>query len=70
MYPQEPLTIDVGIGSELITTPSKYFNIYFQVTNNDNRANIVRFGCGDEKYFLNDMFPYRLFTLFFILDII
>lgn len=58
-FPQQPLIVDVGLGSELITSPARYINVYFEVTNNADRPNNVRFGCADQKYFLTSMQPYN-----------
>ncbi|RZC40593.1 uncharacterized protein BDFB_000657, partial [Asbolus verrucosus] len=52
-----PLTIEVGLGSELITQQFRRPEIYFEVTNNGNRPTLVRFFCRDEKYILLSMNP-------------
>ncbi|XP_018565001.1 uncharacterized protein LOC108906271 [Anoplophora glabripennis] len=59
IFPQPTLTIEVGAGSELITTGGKFPVIIFEVTNHKNTAVDVRFTCKDEKSILRFLKPYR-----------
>nr|XP_023016638.1 uncharacterized protein LOC111505954 isoform X2 [Leptinotarsa decemlineata]XP_023016639.1 uncharacterized protein LOC111505954 isoform X2 [Leptinotarsa decemlineata] len=59
IFPQPILSIEVGEGSDLITSAGKSSVITFEVTNYRNTAADVRFYCTDEKSILGSMQPYR-----------
>ncbi|XP_044256195.1 uncharacterized protein LOC123006088 isoform X2 [Tribolium madens] len=53
-----PITIDLGLGSELITQPYRQPQLFFEVTNNGNTPTLVRFFCKDDKGILLSMDPW------------
>lgn len=53
------LTVDVGEGSELLLTPNRRANIYFEVTNNRDQALYVTYNARDEKSLLAALSPRR-----------
>ncbi|XP_015835407.1 uncharacterized protein LOC103314874 [Tribolium castaneum] len=53
-----PITIDLGLGSELITQPFRQPQLFFEVTNNGNTPTLVRFFCQDDKGILLSMDPW------------
>ena len=52
-----PITVDVGLGSELITQALRQPQLFFEVTNNGERPTLVRFFARDEKSLLVSMVP-------------
>ncbi|KAJ3623015.1 hypothetical protein MTP99_019275 [Tenebrio molitor] len=53
-----PLTVEVGLGSELITQPYRQPQLFFEVTNNGNTPTLAKFFCRDEKGILLFMNPW------------
>ncbi|XP_066247182.1 uncharacterized protein [Euwallacea similis] len=54
IYPIQTLTVDVGLGSQLVLSSSTTTaEIYFVVSNLGTTALLVTFSCSDSKYILN-----------------
>ncbi|CAG9855432.1 unnamed protein product [Phyllotreta striolata] len=58
-FPQQTVLIDVGVGSQLITTGGRSSIITFEVTNLKNTAVDARFYCSDERSILGSLQPIR-----------
>ncbi|XP_066155331.1 uncharacterized protein [Euwallacea fornicatus] len=59
IYPIQTITVDVGVGSELVLPSfSKIAEVYFVIANLGTTAQLVTFSCSDSKYIL-----YRLSIL-------
>ncbi|XP_060515767.1 uncharacterized protein LOC132695500 [Cylas formicarius] len=59
LFPSDPLTVDVGVGSELITKGQSRPQVFFEVTNQGNDVVTVTFTCSDQKYILQSLSTYR-----------
>ncbi|KAG5880946.1 hypothetical protein JTB14_010377 [Gonioctena quinquepunctata] len=59
IFPQPIVSIEVGLGSEVITTGGRSPTITFEVTNYRTTAADVRFFCKDDQSILGTMTPYR-----------
>ncbi|KAF7278817.1 hypothetical protein GWI33_007932 [Rhynchophorus ferrugineus] len=57
--PAETITIEVGLGSELITSALKISEVYFEVRNTGISAQTVSFSCTDDKQILSSLSEYR-----------
>lgn len=59
VYTLPALTVEVGLGSELLVSPNQLSQIFFEVTNNRDQTVFVRFRCQDDKSLLVRMLPIR-----------
>ncbi|KAL1492669.1 hypothetical protein ABEB36_010893 [Hypothenemus hampei] len=59
IYPVQTLTVEVGLGSELIINRNQRGQIYFEVTNLGTEASFVIFTCSDSQYILHRLSTYR-----------
>lgn len=58
LCPLPPISVELGVGSELITQPNRQPQLFFEVTNNGHKAVLVRFYCKDERSILLSMSPW------------
>lgn len=58
------LTVEVGLGSQLLVIPNQFSKLFFEVTNNRAQTVFVRFRCHDDKSFLVRMDPIRYLLKF------
>ncbi|KAF5301939.1 hypothetical protein FQR65_LT19161 [Abscondita terminalis] len=56
-YLVQPLSIEIGAGSELLVRPNQQAKIYFEVTNNRDNPIFVNFMCQDQKRLIYQMQP-------------
>ncbi|KAH1029421.1 uncharacterized protein LOC109533822 [Dendroctonus ponderosae] len=59
LYPTQTITVEVGLGSELILAAGKSGEIYFEVTNWGTSTELVTFSCSDLKYLLQKLSTYK-----------
>lgn len=59
IYTLPALTVEVGLGSELLVSPNQVSQVFFEVTNNRDQTVFVRFRCQDDKSLLVRMLPVR-----------
>lgn len=56
-YLVQPLSVDVGAGSELLVRPNQFGKVFFEVTNNRDQVIYVHFRVQDERSLLSQMQP-------------
>ncbi|XP_050313265.1 uncharacterized protein LOC126748224 isoform X2 [Anthonomus grandis grandis] len=60
LYPQQILTVDVALGSELILASETRGEVYFEIFNHADTTQFVSFTCSDSKYILQSLSTYRI----------
>lgn len=64
IYKLPALSVELGIGSELLAMPNQFVKLYFEISNNRDQTVFLRFRCTDEKSLLVSMIPVRYVAQF------